>query len=153
MFLSNLSSQGFTHRWVNWETSSRFKKTLFHHLISHFKWNKCKACVPYHQTPYVDIWSVMSKCTDYANHKFFLLLKYYTPTRVGAILQSSCPSVRPFVPPFTLSLKMSQLLREEIILFLIHDFGIVTCTVSPLSRFTAHLLPVYCMTWNFSCLP
>ena len=29
---------------------------------------------------------------------------------------------------------MSQLLLEEIILFLIHDFGIVTCTMSPLSR-------------------
>jgi hypothetical protein len=48
-----------------------------------------------------------------------------------------------FVRPFTLSLKMSQLLLEEMILFLIHDFGIMTCTVSPLSRFTAHLLPVY----------
>jgi hypothetical protein len=37
-----------------------------------------------------------------------------------------CPSVRPFVRPLTLSLKMSQLLLEEMILFLIHDFGIVT---------------------------
>jgi len=57
-----------------------------------------------------------------------------------------CPSVRPFVRLFTLSLRMSQLLLEEMILFLIHDFGIVTCTVSPLSRFTAHLLPVYSAT-------
>jgi hypothetical protein len=29
------------------------------------------------------------------------------------------------------------------ILYLIYGFGMVTCTVSPLSRFTAHLLPVY----------
>ena len=36
------------------------------------------------------------------------------------------------VRPFTLSLKMSQLLLEEKILFLIHDFGIVTLyRVSP----------------------
>ena len=28
----------------------------------------------------------------------------------------------------------------------------VTCTMSPLSRFTAHLLPVNSATWNFSCL-
>ena len=66
----------------------------------------------------------------------------YTPTRregATCILQSPCPLVR----PFTLSLKMSQLLLEEMILFLIHDFGIVNCTVSPLSRLTAHLLPVY----------
>jgi hypothetical protein len=31
------------------------------------------------------------------------------------------------VRPFTLPLKMSQLLLEEMILFLIHDFGILTC--------------------------
>ena len=74
----------------------------------------------------------------------------YTPThRKGAILQSPCP----FVRPFTLSLKMSHLLLEEMILFLIHDFGIVTCTMSPLSRLTTHLLPVYRTTYNFSCLP
>ena len=42
------------------------------------------------------------------------------------------------VRPFTLSLKMSRLLLEEMILFLIYDFGIVTCTVSPLSRLTTH---------------
>ena len=72
--------------------------------------------------------------------------EYYTPTRrEGAILQSPCLPVH----PFTLSLKMSQLLLEEMILFLIHDFGIVTCTVSPLSRLTVHLLPVYCATQNF----
>jgi hypothetical protein len=34
----------------------------------------------------------------------------------------------------------------EMILYLICGFGMVTCTVSPLSRFTAHLLPVYCVT-------
>jgi hypothetical protein len=51
--------------------------------------------------------------------------------------------VRACIRPFTLSLKISQLLLEEMILYLIHDFGIVTCTVSPLSRLTAHLLPVY----------
>jgi hypothetical protein len=74
-------------------------------------------------------------------------VSHYTPTRrEGAILQSPCPSVRPFVRQFTLSLKMSQLLLEEMILFLIHDFGIVTCTVSPLSRLTAHILPVYRVT-------
>jgi hypothetical protein len=29
------------------------------------------------------------------------------------------------------------------ILYLIYGFGMVTCTVSPLSRFTVYLLPVY----------
>ena len=68
------------------------------------------------------------------------IVHYYTAThREGAILQSPCP----FVRLFTLSLKMSQLLLEEMILFFIHDFGIVTCTMSYLSRLTAHLLPVY----------
>jgi hypothetical protein len=31
---------------------------------------------------------------------------------------------------------------------LIYGFGMVTCTVSPLSRFTAHLLPVYRATYK-----
>jgi hypothetical protein len=35
---------------------------------------------------------------------------------------------------------------EEMILYLIYSFGMVNCTVSPLSRFTAYLLPVYCAT-------
>jgi hypothetical protein len=52
-----------------------------------------------------------------------------------------CPSVRLFVRPFTLSLKISQLLLEEMILYLIYGFGMMTCTVSPLSRFTAHQYP------------
>jgi hypothetical protein len=43
---------------------------------------------------------------------------------------------------------ISQLLLEEMILYLIHGFGMVTCTVSPLSRFTAHLLPVYRVTYK-----
>jgi hypothetical protein len=47
---------------------------------------------------------------------------------------------------------MSQLLLEEMILFLIHNFGIVTCTVSPLSRLTAHLLPFYRATYNFAVM-
>jgi hypothetical protein len=29
-----------------------------------------------------------------------------------------------------------------------YGFGMVTCTVSPLSRFTAHLLPVYRATYK-----
>ena len=45
-----------------------------------------------------------------------------------------------------LSLQISQLLLEEMISYLVYGFGIVTCTVSPLSRFTAHLLPVYRLT-------
>ena len=32
---------------------------------------------------------------------------------------------------------------------LIYGFGMVTCTVSPLSRFTAHLLPVYRATYKW----
>jgi hypothetical protein len=44
---------------------------------------------------------------------------------------------------------MSQLLLEKMILFLIHDFGIVTCTVSPLSRLTTHLLPIYSRDLEF----
>jgi hypothetical protein len=39
-----------------------------------------------------------------------------------------------------------QLLLEEMILYLICGFDMVTCTVSPLSRFTAHLLPFYSAT-------
>jgi hypothetical protein len=35
------------------------------------------------------------------------------------------------------------------ILYLIYGFGMVTCTVSPLSSFTAHLLPVYRATLEF----
>jgi hypothetical protein len=36
------------------------------------------------------------------------------------------------------------------ILYLIYGFGMVTCTVSPLSRFTAHLLPVYRATYKLT---
>jgi hypothetical protein len=80
-------------------------------------------------------------CNRYLS--FYWKKWFYTPThREGAILQSPCPSVH----PFTLSLQISQLLLEEMILYLIYGFGMVTCTVSPLSRFTAHLLPVYCVT-------
>ena len=42
--------------------------------------------------------------------------------------------------------EISQLLLEKMILYLIYGFCMVTCTVSPLSRFTAHLLPVYLAT-------
>jgi hypothetical protein len=39
-------------------------------------------------------------------------------------------------------------------LYLIYGFGMLTCTVSPLSRFTAHLLPVYRATykWPSGCI-
>jgi hypothetical protein len=37
------------------------------------------------------------------------------------------------------------------ILYLIYGFGMVTCTVSPLSRFTAHLLPVYSAIFHVCC--
>ena len=59
------------------------------------------------------------------------------PLREGAILQSPCLSVRSHFS------NISQLLMEEMILYLIYGFGMVTCTVSALSRFTAHLLHVY----------
>ena len=36
------------------------------------------------------------------------------------------------------------------ILYLIYGFGMVTCTVYPLSRFTAHLLPVYRATYKWT---
>jgi hypothetical protein len=42
--------------------------------------------------------------------------------------------------------QLSQLLLEEMILYLIYGFGMVSCTVSPLFRFTAHLFPVYSAT-------
>ena len=42
-------------------------------------------------------------------------------------------------------------LLEEMIWYLIYGFGIVTCTVSPLSRFTEHLLPVYSATFHVCC--
>ena len=58
--------------------------------------------------------------------------------------------VRLSVRPFTLSLQISQLLLEEMILYLIYGFGMVTCTMSPLSRFTAHLLPVYRATYKWT---
>jgi hypothetical protein len=41
-----------------------------------------------------------------------------------------------------------SVLLEEMILYLIYGFGMVTCTMSPLSRFTAHLLPVYSATFS-----
>ena len=63
------------------------------------------------------------------NHQF------YIPTRrEGGILQSPCPSVDTFVTDISASTGRNDL---------IFGFGVVTCTVSPLSRFTAHLLPVY----------
>jgi hypothetical protein len=34
--------------------------------------------------------------------------------------------------------------------YLIYGFGMVTCTISPLSRFTAHLLPVYSATYKLT---
>jgi hypothetical protein len=37
-------------------------------------------------------------------------------------------------------------LLEEMILYLICGFWMMNCTMSPLSRFTAHLLPVYRVT-------
>jgi hypothetical protein len=40
--------------------------------------------------------------------------------------------------------KLSQLLLEEMILYLIYGFGMVTC------RFTAHLLPVYRATYKWT---
>ena len=36
------------------------------------------------------------------------------------------------------------------ILYLIYGFGMVTCTVYPLSRCTAHLLPVYRATYKWT---
>ena len=86
------------------------------------------------------LWLVFSRTQSFC-------LFFYTPTRrEGAILQSPCPSVRS-----QFRLKMSQLLLEEMILFLIHDFGIVACTVSPFSRLTAHLIPVYRATFFHVC--
>ena len=61
-----------------------------------------------------------------------------------AILQSPCPSVHTFVTDISASTGRNDL---------IYGFDMVTCTVSPLSRFTAHLLPVYSATQNFSCFP
>ena len=58
-----------------------------------------------------------------------------------------CPFFHPFFRPFTFSKQISQLLLEEMILFWIYGFGIVTCTVSPLSRLTAHLLPDLFTVW------
>ena len=34
--------------------------------------------------------------------------------------------------------------------YFMYGFGMVTCTVSPLSRFTAHLLPVYRATYKWT---
>ena len=56
--------------------------------------------------------------------------------------------------PFILISLMILLLQycnhlvRPLILYLIYGFGMVTCTVSPLSRFTAHLLPVYRATYK-----
>ena len=38
---------------------------------------------------------------------------------------------------------MFAIILEEMILYLIYGFCMVNCTMSPLSRFTAYLLPVY----------
>jgi hypothetical protein len=81
----------------------------------------------------------IEKAFQLSNHENII---YYT-LWVGAILQSPCPSVRSHFP------NISQLLLEEMTLYLIYGFGMVTCTVFPLSRFTAHLLPVYRATYKW----
>jgi hypothetical protein len=55
--------------------------------------------------------------------------------------------VRPFVHIFVTDISAST---GRKILYLIYGFGMVTCTVSPLSRFTAHLLPVYRATYKWT---
>ena len=53
---------------------------------------------------------------------------------------SVCPSVHTFVTDISASTGRNDFIFD------IYGFGMVTCTVSPLSRFTAHLLPVYSAT-------
>jgi hypothetical protein len=60
--------------------------------------------------------------------------------RVGAILQSPCPSIHTFVTDISASTGRNDFIFD------IYGFGMVTCTVSPLSRFTAHLFRVYSAT-------
>ena len=82
-----------------------------------------------------------------------ILLPYYTPTRrEGAILQSPCPLVHPSVCPsvHTFVTDISASTGRNVFIFDIYGFGMVTCTVSPLSRFTAHLLPVYRATYKWT---
>jgi hypothetical protein len=55
-----------------------------------------------------------------------------------AITLSVRPFVRPSVHTFVTDISASTGRND-----LIYGFGMVTCTMSPLSRFTAHLLPVY----------
>ena len=63
-----------------------------------------------------------------------------------AMLQSPCPFVRPSVHTFVTDISASTGRND----FIFDDgFGMVTCTLSPLSRFTAHLLPVYSATQKF----
>ena len=62
------------------------------------------------------------------------------------VCSSVCPSIHTFVTDISAATGRNDL-------YLICGFGMVTCTVSPLSRFTAQLLPVYRVTYNFSCLP
>ena len=68
-------------------------------------------------------------------------LSYYTPThREGAILQSPCLSVRPSVHTFVTDISASTGRNDFIFdTWLWHS----DLYLSPLSRFTAHLLPVY----------
>ena len=126
------------------------------------------------------------------------IYNYYTSThRVGAILQSPCPSVRSHfrnrylsfywkkwfdiwlwhgdlyrVSPFQVYCTSTSCLQCDLEFFMFavmktfvsylsfywkkwfyiwyYGFGMVTCTMSPLSRFTAHLLSVYRATYKWT---
>ena len=111
---------------------------------------------------------------------FNVKINFIPPThRVGAIFQSPCPSVHSHFRNRYLSFYWKKwfyiwymalawwlvpchpfpglphiyflfTVRLRIFLYLIDGFGMVTCTVSPLSRFTAHLLPVYRATYKWT---
>jgi hypothetical protein len=56
--------------------------------------------------------------------------------------------MKTFVTVISASTERNDFIFDEMILYLIYGFGMVTCTMSPLSRFTAHLLPVYRATYK-----
>ena len=68
---------------------------------------------------------------------------FIPPLRVEAILQSPCPFVRPSVHTFVTDISASTERND-----FIFDIWLWHGTVSPLSRFTAHLLPVYRATYK-----
>jgi hypothetical protein len=67
--------------------------------------------------------------------------KLETKTRCCTLRRAKNTPTRSFVSRTVVTDISASTGRNDF--YLIYGFGMVSCTVSPLSRFTAHLLPVY----------